>query len=95
MKGNEKQIDVNIDDLLLKLLSLKGNKVQKQSNIQENDIKFIIIKAKEILMDQPVFLELESPLNVCGDIHGQFPDFITVFEKEGYPTDKLKYVNLF
>ena len=87
MKGNEKQIDVNLDDLLLKLLSLKGNKVQKQSNIQENDIKFIIIKAKEILMDQPVFLELESPLNVCGDIHGQFYDLLKLLDTVGTPPD--------
>jgi hypothetical protein len=32
----------------------------------ENEIKFLCLKVKEIFAEQPIFLELSSPINVCG-----------------------------
>jgi serine/threonine-protein phosphatase PP1 catalytic subunit len=87
MKGPEKIPDCNVDDILNKLLSVKGIKVQKQVTLLENEIKWLVIRNKEIAMEQPIFLELESPLNVCGDIHGQFYDLLKLFDVAGVPPD--------
>ena len=33
-------------------------------------MRALAIKAREIFISQPILLELEAPLKVCGDIHG-------------------------
>ena len=51
----------------------------------ENELKYLINNSKKLFMEQPTFLELESPLTVCGDTHGQYPDLLRIFELGGYP----------
>ncbi len=56
-------------------------------NLTEVEIKFLINTSKKILIEQPTFLDLESPLTVCGDTHGQYPDLLRLFDLGGYPPD--------
>lgn len=87
MKTNDKIPECNVDEILAKLNAAKTLKLQKPVNLQENEIKWLAIKVKEICLDQPIYLELESPLNVCGDIHGQFYDLLKLFDVAGVPPD--------
>merc|ERR1719414_205941 len=38
-------------------------------------------------MRQPMLLELEAPLKICGDVHGQYWDLLRIFEFGGFPPD--------
>ena len=76
---------MNVDNLIEKLLSVKGNKPGKQVDLKEEEIKFLIDKSLPIIKEQKMLIELEAPLHVCGDIHGQYYDLLRIFEHCGYP----------
>lgn len=40
-----------------------------------------------MFLSQPMLLELEAPINIWGDIHGQYQDMLRLFEKAGFPPD--------
>lgn len=50
-----------------------------------NEVLWIVQKARDILMKQDMLLELQAPVNICGDIHGQYYDLLQMFDKGGYP----------
>ena len=76
---------MNVDSLIEKLLSVRGNKPGKQVDLKEEEIKFLIDQSLKIIKDQKMLVELEAPLHVCGDIHGQYYDLLRIFEHCGYP----------
>lgn len=45
----------------------------------------LLRNVREIFLAQPCLLELHAPLNIAGDIHGQFIDLLRLFELAGSP----------
>jgi serine/threonine-protein phosphatase PP1 catalytic subunit len=63
---NSNSVDLDIDAIIEKLLEVRGSKPGKQVNLTEQEVRGLCLKSKEIFMSQPIFLELESPLKICG-----------------------------
>ena len=58
---------VDVDKIIEKLLSVRGTKPMKKVNLLESEILSLITAAREILISQPIFLELEAPIKICGN----------------------------
>ena len=52
-----------------------------------DEVNGLIDDAAEIMRSQPALLELEAPLQIVGDIHGQYSDLLRLFEHCGWPPD--------
>ncbi len=78
---------LDVDAIINKLLEVRGSRPGKQVNLLEAEIRGLCTSAREIFMHQPVLLELEAPIKICGDLHGQYFDLLRLFEYGGFPPD--------
>ncbi|KRZ84367.1 Serine/threonine-protein phosphatase PP1-beta [Trichinella sp. T8] len=78
---------LNIDNIIARLLEVRGARPGRNVQLTENEIKGLCYKSREIFLSQPILLELEAPLNLCGDIHGQYYDLLRLFECGGFPPE--------
>merc|ERR1712050_820784 len=51
--------------------------------IKESEVKALCSKAREILVEESNVQRVDSPVTVCGDIHGQFYDLKELFKVGG------------
>ena len=59
----------------------------------EEEARFVCSKGKEILVQEENIIRVDSPVIVCGDIHGQFYDLLELFKKGG-PLPQKNYLFL-
>ncbi|KAI4315473.1 hypothetical protein L6164_028276 [Bauhinia variegata] len=76
-----------LDDIIQRLISAKNGRTTKQVQLTESEIRQLCVVSKEIFLSQPNLLELETPMKICGDVHGQFSDLLRLFEYGGYPPE--------
>ncbi len=51
--------------------------------IKENEVKMLCTKAREILVEESNVQSVDSPVTICGDIHGQMFDLLELFRVGG------------
>ena len=76
-----------IESITSRLLSLRGSPPGTLASLAESEIKLLCQRARPIFLNQPMLLELEAPLKICGDVHGQFTDLLRLFEYGGFPPE--------
>ncbi len=62
------------------------DQLQKGKCLEENSLKILLEKVKEILITESNILSLKSPITICGDIHGQFYDLQKLIKLSGNPS---------
>ncbi|POV99338.1 hypothetical protein PSTT_13867 [Puccinia striiformis] len=55
--------------------------------ISESQVKELCLKAREILVEESNVQWIDSPVTICGDIHGQFMDLKELFRVGGWCPD--------
>ena len=61
-------------------LTLLKNHFQREGRLTVECANELIKRAKALFKTEPNLLVLEAPIYVCGDIHGQFYDLLTIFD---------------
>lgn len=80
-------MDADVDGAIEALLSVRNKPPGTEVNLPEEHLIKIIRQARAVFLSQPVLLEVSSPINICGDIHGQYSDLLTLFEVGGPPPE--------
>ena len=76
-----------IDSLITKLLGLRDKKPGTTCSLSSDEVTYLIDESAQILVNQPALLELEAPIQIVGDVHGQYHDLLRLFEHCGFPPD--------
>jgi serine/threonine-protein phosphatase PP1 catalytic subunit len=58
----DKAEEIDIDKIINKLLENAGKDVK----LLESEIRALCLKSREIFLAQPMLLELEAPIKICG-----------------------------
>ncbi|KAF8509068.1 Metallo-dependent phosphatase [Hysterangium stoloniferum] len=58
-----------------------------EGRLTEEQALFILGKATNLLQQEPNVLEIDAPVTICGDIHGQYFDLMKLFEIGGNPAE--------
>jgi len=77
---------LDIDRIIAQLLEVRPGRAAKMA-LTELEICTLCMRSRDVFMDQPILLELECPLKVCGDVHGQYADVLRLFECGGFPPE--------
>ncbi len=58
--------DIDVDSIIERLLEVRGSRPGKQVQLGAQEIRSLCMKAREIFISQPILLELEAPIKICG-----------------------------
>ncbi|GAB1195717.1 Metallo-dependent phosphatase-like protein [Aspergillus pseudonomiae] len=59
----------------------------REGRLTEDQALWIIQAGTQLLKAEPNLLEMDAPITVCGDVHGQYYDLMKLFEVGGDPSE--------
>lgn len=70
IEENKSNVAVDVDNIIERLLEVRGTKPGQQVQLAEHEIRFLCSEARAIFIKQPILLELEAPIKVCNKRKG-------------------------
>jgi serine/threonine-protein phosphatase PP1 catalytic subunit len=79
--------------MLSRLYACRTLRKSDHVTLDIHDLEWLCSESIQVLMREPTLLELTAPIQVVGDVHGQFTDLLK-FLSQGGPADQTKYLFL-
>jgi hypothetical protein len=76
---------LNVDSIICRLTQGHAESWKHSLDVSDHEVRMLCSVAREIFLQQPMLLELNAPLKIAGDIHGQFSDLLRLFKLAGFP----------
>jgi serine/threonine-protein phosphatase PP1 catalytic subunit len=76
-----------VDKIIASLVQVRSARPGKEVQLPERQVTLLCHAATEIFLQQPILLELEAPIKIVGDVHGQYYDLLRLFEYVGFPPE--------
>ncbi|CAR30341.1 phosphoprotein phosphatase PP4 catalytic subunit PPH3 [Lachancea thermotolerans CBS 6340] len=67
--------------------------LRQGKQVSEETVYTLCLRSQELLMSEANVTRVDTPVTICGDIHGQLHDLLTLFDKSG-GVENNKYVFL-
>lgn len=87
-KRTRSDLNAEENELFEKIRLALQPQAAKSTLIFSTDVAMSIARrAREAFMSEPALVPVDAPVNICGDIHGQLHDLISIFTYGGLPPD--------
>ncbi|KAI8974647.1 Metallo-dependent phosphatase-like protein [Pilobolus umbonatus] len=90
------RINEETNEIDIKFIQALIDTFKNQKKLHKKYAFMIILAVRKMMMEAPSLIDIEVPakgkLTVCGDVHGQFYDFIHIFDMNGYPSENHAYL---
>mmetsp|Transcript_61706 Transcript_61706/g.127910 ORF Transcript_61706/g.127910 Transcript_61706/m.127910 type:complete len:331 (-) Transcript_61706:10-1002(-) len=89
-EAKRQKAELNVDAMIGDLLQLEKASPMDgmQVKMEEHQLVNLIDKVRQEFASQPMLLELEAPMQVVGDVHGQYFDLLRLLTFGGSPEDR-------
>ncbi|KAE9417627.1 hypothetical protein Angca_002387 [Angiostrongylus cantonensis] len=75
----------DVDDLIIRILNVAMPGYSLVSGVKEGELMNLCTVARQVFLSQASLIELQPPIKICGDIHGQYADVLRLFDRNGFP----------
>ncbi|KIH69166.1 hypothetical protein ANCDUO_00492 [Ancylostoma duodenale] len=75
----------DVDDLIIRILNTAAPGYSLVSSVKEGELMNLCTVARQVFLSQASLIDLEPPVKICGDIHGQYADVLRLLDRAGFP----------
>jgi serine/threonine-protein phosphatase 4 catalytic subunit len=69
--------------IAMSMLDKQIEQLRRGEYLSESEVKSLCLKAREIFVEENNVQRVDTPVTICGDIHGQFYDLLELFKVGG------------